>query len=416
LEKAAADTARKLTTTLQEATNTLPEQPEPDPYPVLKLYWQARWLELAARHEGWHVPGLQASLAAAQQSALLLRDRAASVLTDVTRPADLARAQTCLDALQALNHGLTHRAQDADDPAYVALPDLPPGAQYEEQPAPLDAAALQAWAKEVTYWNEQSRQAAAREDKKNTAPAEGDTAPATAVVPASQDDPSTGPFDLERVTAVEALALKAWPPASSLGRLEQEAGLHADIAGIMVQAFRAHQRNEALDGIKLLYQDLEQPKKVEKLEPFSLWLLAPQRAALDVAYDALRGELIEGLGAQVAGILREQATAARRLRDEIIKEVPGEAGWIADVVVEAVRVGVNRRDQEAQADGRTDEARALWKIVLDATEPWADPSASHWWSRARRRRDTAPDIGTMAGRAVSVPEPDAKPVKPSPRD
>ncbi len=74
---------------------------------------------------------------------------------------------------------------------------------------------------------------------------------------------------------------------------------------------------------------------------------------------------------KVDEILEDRSTAVRRLREEVLN-IPRE-GHMAEVAYQALLEDFDRRAENARAAGQQEEARALWKLLSDATEPWASP-------------------------------------------
>jgi putative ABC transport system ATP-binding protein len=79
-------------------------------------------------------------------------------------------------------------------------------------------------------------------------------------------------------------------------------------------------------------------------------------------------EEITNLRTRIAFILDDQETAPQHIREEFLQSIDNHLD--EKIVYKAILTEVSERATHAENAGRYDEARVLWKILLDATEPF----------------------------------------------
>jgi hypothetical protein len=163
--------------------------------------------------------------------------------------------------------------------------------------------------------------------------------------------------------------LRKWQPTDGLDQLAAEVPHHVTMADQCAEAQRLLLNAEAMQGLQVLSQEIEGPGVLQALESAKLALLAKPRQVLTLNCKALRQDLIAALGQQVAKILPLR-DAAEQLQIQVLELA--QAQDVGEAAYQAILKGVELRAQQAQEEGRKDEAIRLWKVVMDATEPWAD--------------------------------------------
>jgi hypothetical protein len=198
------------------------------------------------------------------------------------------------------------------------------------------------------------------------------------------------PYDDAEITTVQSLARDveksikrlhdlwkaldlSWQEDSNLAELLDEAEGQQVVAKHLVVAHQHLLDNQAMQGLDSLYATLEASGLMDDLAKGSLPWLAQPRQVLKMGFGALRQELVGALGRQVADIL-DRPDAVEALQQQIL--VVPSSRWLADAAYQAIYQGVDRRAKQAEAEGRKDAAQRLWKMVLDATAPWADQASS----------------------------------------
>jgi len=222
---------------------------------------------------------------------------------------------------------------------------------------------------------------------------------------------------VQRLGALWPSLQLTWNTTCDLARLRTEAEQHAGIAGHLASAHTELAANQAMQGLKTLYQQLEKPEVIKELDEQLLPWLAQPRQALKVNLMALRQELIGALGRQIADILA-LSNAAEQLREQILLPA-GEALWLAEAAYQAVYQGVDVRAKQAEAEGRKDVAQRLWKTVMDATAPWAPQGVAQSSVKKQRKskarvEKSAPKTKPGAAekpQAVSASRPSALKIK-----
>lgn len=414
------ETAGQLREALRQAIQDWEEQPTADPDPLLRLYWQTRWWKIVSGRpldETAQVQGL----------ARTVLKQAASDFTHMQTARDLKRVAQILGHLRRLNTWLVRvpksvesevqaGGRSGDTPLVVHLPPLPQSQQYAASPNPLNSEALDRFAGYVIYLRElgdrpmtaASSVGAEQGEPGLEAEHSGITLTSSAVSEAAADSvaPSLEPengvsaaaFDVKDVARIQALAeeirerlsvlrdkvwpalnLSAWPEDAVPNKLDQEAVQHITLATALVGAHeRLDAEGDAMGGLAVLDREIEAQGHLEKLDEFTLWLLAPQRQGLKSAFAGLRRALIAAIGDQVAEILEQPPDVAqRRLRDEVL-QVP-QTTWVAEAAYQAILEGVDSRAMAEMEAGRRDEARALWRVIVEATQSWH--SERSWWEK-----------------------------------
>lgn len=392
LRATARVTARNLQSALKQAVEEQKQHLAAEPFRVLALYYQ-EWqqtLSLAPisseMQSALELP--KTTLAAAAEQLITLRD-----LTDFREP------ELLLARAESLNNELP----------YLPLDKLPP---LPENVHPADVGmewriatgSLNAFKVEVAALKKLAQDAA--QVKIQTPQAAPEAVPDTLSDKADLAAP-TYRYDVGQVSALQTLARDVqqtvkrlrelwqalqlpWDESAPLVRLGQEAALHFTVATTLTEAQRL-QTNQAMQGLDLLYRELEEKKEPEKkgllerLGESDLPLLATPRQALKIDYTALQQELIAALGRQIAGILA-LPDATEQLQQQILM-IP-QSRWLADKAYQAISRGVDEQAKQAAAEGRRDTASRLWEIVQDATEPWATESGAVSGNKKPKRAGT----------------------------
>jgi hypothetical protein len=130
----------------------------------------------------------------------------------------------------------------------------------------------------------------------------------------------------------------------------------------LTEAHRLLTDKKAMAGLGIL-----EPRHSDlgRLDGYPLWLLSGQRLVLKGAFNALRQDLIAALGEQVADILK-RPTAVKDMQKEVLCLPRGEE--VAIAARQAIREEMRNLSKKASRS----EVRAWWKIVMDATAPWAE--------------------------------------------
>lgn len=366
LEKTAQETIARWAGTLrqkleEEATN-LPQRAQPDFSTFLSLYWQVRWLEQFASQNqiraSLTVPGLQEALNSAWETPRSLLNRLAEEILRVQDHFELEYIAPRLEGLRALNQGLVRL------PEGLNLPPLPEGARYAPLGPLVSPADLDGLIGEVKYLLSLS-------GGNNRFP------------PAEEAGPE--PNGRERFQQVvrrileaqehlnllhhywKNLGLMEWEETSSLAQLQEEIRLQKDLADTIIEALD----QDPITALSRLDRGAQQRTWPEELERFPLDILAPLRRLLLEALVAFREEWIQKLGEQIAGILNNPPAMATEELQKVLREPRSRE--VAVALHRAISDTVDKKAQEALQAKQRDRARMLWKVVMDATWPWAPP-------------------------------------------
>lgn len=198
-----------------------------------------------------------------------------------------------------------------------------------------------------------------------------------------------------------------WNERGELAQLGEEATQHFTIANQLLEAQRL-QSSQAMQGLTLLYRELEDKELFKDLGASGQTLLATPRQALHVNYEALQHELIAALGRQIANVLA-LPDATEQLQRQIL--MAPQSRWLAEKAYQAIRRGVDEQAAQAEAEGRRDRASRLWEIIQDATAPWATGSQAAIRKQKTSRRKSKP-VQTKV--APPVARPAARPTATSP--
>ncbi len=367
---------------LQEAVNTQKQHPTADPQRVLALYYQAWWqktiaLELPSPEMRAALELPKTILAAAAEQLLILHD-----MSGFREP------ELLLTRAEALNNALGSLPLDK-------VPFLP----EKMHPADIGTGwriadgALNALKEQVSLFKKLLE--AAGQVKLQTPQAMPVAAPVATEAPDATSALESLPsapvyrYDAEQVRALQTLtrdiqqtvkrlrdlwqALELlWNDRAGLAQVGKEAGTHYTVATQLGEAQRLR-TSQAMQGLALLYKELENSGMLKSLDENASSLLALPRQALQINYEALQQELIAALGRQIAGILA-LPDAVPQLQQQILT-VP-QSRWLAEKAYQAIRQGVDEQANQAEAEGRRDTASRLWEIVQEATEPWATEGQS----------------------------------------
>lgn len=413
---------------LRSAVKEQYQRPETNPRRVLDLYAQARWVEA--------IPPVQSheEMNDAQRLPLHTLKKAMNMLAEL-RELDVAQVEReldpsgaspddeqissrglelLLDRVMTLNNGLIYLPLEK-------LPPLPENVRPREVDLKwqLSTSALETLKTEVVELKGLLRSAmdlqvqdvsaegldkGARE-RSNAETSDMDVASPESPIDQDGSDPSndnpnsTARYDESQVAEVQMLSnsleqsmqrirelwrpleLK-WDNTSELASLGEKSAQYAEIAGRLTKAQRSLVEQQAIRGLEILYDELEEEDLSGSMdEKEDSWLVKLQ-SALKVNATALRQELVESLGQQVAGIL-DLPDAAEQLQQQILLRV--KARWLGEAAYQAIYRGVDRRAKDAETEGRKDAAQRLWKTVMDATQPWAKDEGSQESERRQRR-------------------------------
>lgn len=351
------DTARALEEALNTAVQAQYAAPTTNPDELIGLYQQAWWSQSIALR----TTPTDAILKARQLPQHTLQ-AAAKLLIDIRDLVSFAEPQSLLERAERLNNTLfTYENEE--------LPPLPETVVRAEvgQNWQLSAGSLEQFVSSVSALKTHLTAAVALEAENTTNGHYNEHQVNAARDLARQLKPA-----LERLQgAWTALTLTEWQDTNSLMQLKKEIPDHDTLADNYAEADRLLQANEVMQGLQWLSQHVETPGVLATVQRATAPLLAKPRQALTLNYSALRQDLIAALGKQIAAILPLR-DAAEKLQTDVL--LMAQSIDIGEAAYQAIREGVALRAAQAQEEGRDEEANRLWKVVLDATEPWADSS------------------------------------------
>ncbi|HQE91280.1 MAG TPA: hypothetical protein PLH19_00205 [Anaerolineae bacterium] len=405
---------------LQEAVNEQKQHPTADPQRVLALYYQAWWqrtiaLELPSPEMRATLELPKTILAAAAEQLLILHDMSGFREPELL----LTRAEAFNNALGSLPLDKVPFLPEKMHPA-----DIGTGWRIAD-------GALNALKEQVGAFKKLLEEAG--QVKLQTPQAMPSAAPVATEAPDATSAPESLPsapvyrYDAEQVRALQTLtrdvqqAVKRlrdlwqalellWNDRAGLAQVGKEAGTHYTVATQLGEAQRLR-TSQAMQGLALLYKELENSGMLNSLDENASSLLALPRQALQINYEALQQELIAALGRQIAGILA-LPDAVTQLQQQILT-VP-QSRWLAEKAYQAIRQGVDEQASHAEAEGRRDTASRLWEIVQEATEPWATEGQVAPQKRKSSRNKSKPaQTKTAAPAAEPVTRPVAAPANKS---
>jgi hypothetical protein len=369
-KKAVWKSVENLFKALREEADALPERLNPDSQSLLALDRQVRWWQVVRNENELDGKG---AYQAARETPRRLLDKIASLLHHMQAVTDLKTLQTWLTHLIKLNREL-------NQPPSNELPPLPPEKKYEENEPVLEPTALDDFSREIAYLIELDIEDQNWRGRISEQNAESMTAPEQAGELAPLET-TAAQYEVRQVESMqnrlrqlqqhlEDLIGKIWrdlkletpPNDSSLMKLREEIEVHASLLTPLTEAHRLLTDKKAMAGLGIL-----EPRHSDlgRLDGYPLWLLSGQRLVLKGAFNALRQDLIAALGEQVADILK-RPTAVKDMQKEVLCLPRGEE--VAIAARQAIREEMRNLSKKASRS----EVRAWWKIVMDATAPWAE--------------------------------------------
>ncbi|MBN2006333.1 MAG: hypothetical protein JXA21_23470 [Anaerolineae bacterium] len=378
LQKSLGETGRAaalaLHRALKEAVAEQKQHPTTDPQRVLGLYYQAWWQTTVAlgslspeMHEALALP--KNILAVAAEQLLTLHDMSG-----------FSESELLLEHAETFNNGLSSLPLDKVPFLPEKMHPVEMGISWRIATGSLNALKDQAAAFKKLLQDAAQVKLQTPQVTPIATPVAGDVEGAPDETPAAL----TYRYDTAQVSELQALARAInqavkrlrdlwqalelpWNDRAGLAQLGKEARDHYTVATQLGEAQRL-QTSQAMQGLALLYNELESSGMLKSLNENATSLLAAPRQALQVNYTALQQDLIAALGQQIAGILA-LPDAVTQLQQQILT-VP-QSRWLAEKAYQAIRQGVDEQASQAEAEGRRDTASRLWEIVQEATEPWA---------------------------------------------
>lgn len=337
--------------------------PDSDPAPLLNLSWQLRWC-LAAKvtKDPEVVTATRAALIRAQQGPRLLLKQALGAFNSVQKHADLVYLQDILRALTKLNIGLSQLLVDGQP--LIALPPVPKGRSLAAKPPELDEEALKTWAQILESWHK-----ILLDDISFTRTPTYE--PVLVKKAGEKDQKFRRDLNELKNDVWPKLKLSPWVEGTSPARLEKELTLRL----IQINAIQKA-------GSCLMYRGpmncMEQLDELiplmEKTDPYHPSILGSQAQYLRISLNDMRRQARQRLKDQVTRILQEQTKPAERLQDEILTRPQSKE--TSEFVYHAVFASASQLSAAALQDSGRDQSNRFWKIIINATEPWANSNGS----------------------------------------
>ena len=402
LPKKREDLTKALETALTEAVTQQQAHLETDPRLVLDLYQQAWWRQNIALQQR-----PSEAMAKAQRLPKVTLQAFARDLLNARNWVEFTKLEQLLQQAETLNNGLLSYESEALPPLPEKVEVLTAGQDWQ-----LDASALPQLRKAFTEMNTHLQAA----DDVDPLPPSFEPHTGIAVkaaryanqVSAAQ---TLAPQIKTALTSLEqawqALDLPTWQPGDSLAQLEAEIPQLIALMEHFAAACSAFQNISVMEGLETLS---EVQQEVAALQELRSSLLGKLRQLLLSNYTELRKHAITALSEQIEEILPER-DAAERLFNQVLTVSKSEE--LGEAAYAAILQGVTARVEKAQEDKRNDEIIRLWKVVMDATDFWADPDLDAAALTAAGVEDASKSTKRTGARGSKSADEDETPAAPS---
>jgi hypothetical protein len=335
-----------------------------DPTPLLSDYWRLCWCaESGLIKDPSLVSDVNEMLAKTRHSPSILAIRAAQIFENVRTDADLAYVNRILSAIGKLNEGLVKIPQVGENhQPLLNLPPLPDGAQFPEIAPRYDLGVLERWSRILGSWQNRVDEMPALEQTDIFEV--GGIETVAEYVQGIIDDLK----ELKNIIWPE-MDLPQWKEDSNPGRLEDEALLLLSFISVLQEAGRMWREEQAIDILVYLDELIVQAGHLDRLDEYTLWLLASPRHYLRSKFNEVYPIVVDGVHSQVRDLLDNPSRSTQQLQNEIlIKPQSVESGEVLYKAIFSITDQLVGR--ELQSDQR-EEGTSLWRIIYEATRPWA---------------------------------------------
>jgi hypothetical protein len=331
-----------------------------DPYTLLGMYWQLYWCLVS---EMIVEPSVETSalyaIGKAQKMPRLLASELAIKFENIDTIEDLIEVEKSLTVLRFFNRGLVFMPEISDEGKPLRdLPPLPAGQTYPDVEPELDEDSLEGWHRVVINWLSLFSDISEGEAQ-------------IKYLPDVAQDCKKISTDLEylKKNVWPALKLPHWRPESFIGYLEGEAKMLVDISAALEEGGVDWANMKSMEIIS--YLD-EQSKKLrwedESRKRVPGFFISFHRLLLEATAD-VRERALERIDRQVISVLRDRAKPVKRLQDELLMKP--QTDETAKYVHQAIIRTAVELAQDAIQSGQRKDAALVWKLIQDATRPWA---------------------------------------------